>query len=362
MIGYGHKGDHFRMAAADALDIIEHGTRDLRGPVHDLKEFIYMMATALKDFPSHKAFSHLGLIPFPAAERLSLLHLNKGKTVFPELYFRVGKTTDWPVDYSVVFCYNAGNRLYAGWWAAQYTQQELTQLFGDTRNEGIMGDAIEAVLGALRALAGYNWHNQVTEYLEWGDIDVILYSLEHSLQIYGQDYRYCMPPLNRKDRKARVSSFRGTDEGVMRWFERLPEPVFRFPSEVTKGELIAERSREGTSREKPSPHFRRKNRFWGTKRRSRKMSIWAKWMRVERACPLPRITAHPRNCMSVKRRRMRACPHPAEWTPVRVKARMTLKWRRNRRPRALASGSLPTVSMGYCLLTDVPCAIHGSTN
>ena len=67
------------------------------------------------------------------------------------------------------------------------------------------------------------------------------YGLERSLLIYGQDYRYSVPPSNRKDTKSRTCSFRGQDAGVMDWFAQLPESVFQFPSESNEGGTRRER-------------------------------------------------------------------------------------------------------------------------
>ena len=92
-----------------------------------------------------------------------------------------------------------------------------------------MGDAIEAVLGALQVISGYSWCTAVMDHLEWGDVNAILHGLEHSLLIYS------MPPSNRKDTKSRPCPYRGQDIGVMEWYEKLPEPVFQVPSEGDEG-------------------------------------------------------------------------------------------------------------------------------
>ena len=54
-----------------------------------------------------------------------------------------------------------------------FEPQHLLILFGETRNEEIMGDAVEAVLGALRVASGYSWCT--ADHPEGGDVDAILH-------------------------------------------------------------------------------------------------------------------------------------------------------------------------------------------
>ena len=183
--GHGNKSEHCRMAVADLLDMVNNTA--LQGPVTDVSDFLHLLA-----------FSHLGVIPFPADESLTLLHRNKGKSVCTELYHRVGRFAPWHPDCPMpdggprclnpIICrYCSGRRGTKRSWGAPLNQ--------------------------------YSEHCVASKKVLGGD------GLEHSLLLY----RYSMPPHNRKATKSRPCSFRGADSGVMERFTKLPEPVVSIP-------------------------------------------------------------------------------------------------------------------------------------
>ena len=150
------------------------------------------------------------MIPFPADEGLSWLHRNKANSLAIE-------------------------------------PQHLTMLFGETRNEEIMGDAIEAVLGALRVASGYSSCMVVTEHLDWGDVGAILHGLEHSLlftvRITGTA---CRLAIGRTPSQALfVQGSRCWGDGMVC---SCRNPYTNVLLKTTKGEYIAARSAENTSR------------------------------------------------------------------------------------------------------------------
>ena len=135
-----------------------------------------------------------------------------------------------------------------------FEPHHLSILFGETRNEEIMEDAVEAVLGELHAMSGCSWRVAATEHLERRNFDTILHGLEHSLRIYAQDYGYSMPPHNRDQGLAR-SGRRG---------DGMVCNVFQFPSHprVTE-ECSADRSVGVTLKVMHSLLSSMKSRNWG---------------------------------------------------------------------------------------------------
>ncbi|CAJ1370505.1 unnamed protein product [Effrenium voratum] len=161
--------EEMKKAAAVLKIVLEkNSARFSAKPHRDLRKFIVDVAQVLKDEPAIKLFSHFGAVRSTVYDGVTRLLNRKGKTIFPLVLYRCnpqGQEKKKGVYCS--FFYDAGNRIYAGWWRAVFSPEEIDSIFdGASVKEEAMGDRIEAILGLLHLASFYNYNFTRFEYAD----------------------------------------------------------------------------------------------------------------------------------------------------------------------------------------------------
>ena len=167
-----NRADLWRWAAADALEILDRNPR-LKGKIGAVSDFVLELARVLRPISSLKAFSQLGVVNINFIDGAQIINNGRGLSFFPEVFYTIQERAGEDSVPYVAFYYDIGNRGYAGWWATQYDQRELDSIFGESRNEELMGDVMEWILGFVRAIRGVTWVKAMRDHVGWGDPDAL---------------------------------------------------------------------------------------------------------------------------------------------------------------------------------------------